>query len=533
VGFPNVQPEDGQTSEPALLLQKEQPARETVTRSEGTTPSEKYLKKLCDRSFLSLWSYPSIFRDQGRANGNGDGKEVADLLVVFENHVIIFSDKHIHFENTDDIKIGWGRWFRKAVLKSAQQAWGAERWIRQFPARLFLDKQCTVPFPIVLPDPATAVFHRIVVAHDASRVCRERMGGSGSLMLESDVVGDEHLDRPFVVGRIDPAREYVHVFDDTSLDLLMAHLDTVSDFVSYLTKKEKLLTSGIAVFAAGEEELLAQYVGKLNQDGEHDFVLPPKVNAIVIGEGEWETFQQSDEHKAQVEANRISYSWDELIEKFLYHLMSGTQYKSTHAAVREQEQSFRWLARENRTRRRMLAKAIHELLGKTPPNYRASRLLQPSRSGDPHFLFLLLPRYPSVEEKDYRRVRAGLLREYCMVVKLHYPDAKHIIGIATEPLDGNDYRSEDFVHIDATEWNEELNRQAQASKRDLGIFANVTAFAGREQEYPVDGQKTRRVSVSRNSPCFCGSGKRYKRCHGERMYSRKKGKIFRDIEPSE
>ena len=333
MGCPNMPPEEGDSADRVALPQKGQPRRETITRSEGTTPSEKYLKKLCDRSFLSLWSYPSIFRDQGRTKGKGDGKEVADLLVVFENHVIVFSDKHIHFENTDDIEVGWGRWFRKAVLKSAQQTWGAERWIRQFPTRLFLDRQCAIPFPIVLPDPATAIFHRIVVAHDASRVCRERMGGSGSLMLESHIVGDEHLARPFVIGRIDPAKEYVHVFDDTSLDLVMEYLDTVSDFVSYLTKKEKLLTGGVRVFAAGEEELLAQYVGNLNQDGEHDFVLPPKVNTVVIGEGEWATFLRSDEHKAQVEANRISYSWDALIEQFLHHLMSGTQYESTHGAV--------------------------------------------------------------------------------------------------------------------------------------------------------------------------------------------------------
>jgi hypothetical protein len=47
---------------------------QTVTRSDGVTPSERYLKRLCDRSFLSLWSYPGIFRDQGRPGGEGDGK---------------------------------------------------------------------------------------------------------------------------------------------------------------------------------------------------------------------------------------------------------------------------------------------------------------------------------------------------------------------------------------------------------------------------------------------------------------------------
>jgi hypothetical protein len=502
--------------------------RETITRSEGATPTEKYLKQLCDRSFLSLWSYPNVFRDQGRTNGKGDGKEVADLLVVFENHVIIFSDKYIHFENADRIEVGWCRWFRKAVLKSAKQIWGAERWIREFPASLFLDRECSIAFPLVLPDEADAIFHRIVVAHDASRVCRERMSGSGSLMLESDVVGEEHFTRPFVIGNIDPKKGYVHIFDDISLDVVMDHLDTVSDFVTYLTRKERLLTSRLRVLAAGEEELLAQYVANLNSNGDHDFAFPAGVNTVVIGEGEWNRFLRSEEHRAQIEANRISYSWDALTEKFLHHLMSGTQYEHAPTAIKEQEQSFRWLARENRTRRRMLAKSIHGLLEKTPSDYRASRVVQPSRLGDPYYIFLLLPRYPNIPEKDYRRVRSQMLREYCMVVKLHYPDAQHVIGIATETLDGNDYRSEDFIHLDATVWNDEFQTQAQTSKRDLGIFVDVTAWAGIEQEYPVDDNKAKRSVVSRNSQCFCGSGKRFKHCHGEGMFSKKKSKIFRE-----
>jgi hypothetical protein len=487
------------------------------------------LKKLCDHSLLSLWSYPGVFRDQGRPGGKGDGKEVADLLVVFENHVIIFSDKHILFD-TSSVEVAWSRWFKKAVLKSAQQVRGAERWIRRFPSRLFLDKACTVPFPLELPAPANATFHRIVVAHDASRVCREHMGGSGSLMLDTHLVGDEHLKKPFVIGRIDGTKGYVHVFDDTSLDVVMTYLDTISDFVAYLTKKERLLTSGMHVLAAGEEELLAEYVGKLNDEDEHDLVFPKDASGILLNEGGWAKFLGSEERKAQIEANRISYSWDLLIEQFLHHLMSGTQYETTHAEISEQEKSFRWLARENRTRRRMLASALHGLLGKTPADYRASRLLKPSRPGDPYFLFLLLPRYSNIEEKDYRRVRMELLRDYCQVVKLHFPDAQHIIGIATEPLDDDERRSEDFVHLDATEWNEKLNEQARTIKRDLGIFADVQTFAGRELEYPVEPGTSKRAPVSRNSPCICGSGKRYKRCCGDGMFSKKKGKLFRKLE---
>ena len=45
-------------------------------KSSGTTPSERYLAHLCKGTFLNLWSYPNIFRDQKRHKGRGDGKEL-------------------------------------------------------------------------------------------------------------------------------------------------------------------------------------------------------------------------------------------------------------------------------------------------------------------------------------------------------------------------------------------------------------------------------------------------------------------------
>jgi hypothetical protein len=504
--------------------------RQTITRSEGATDAERCLKKLCDRSFLSLWSYPGVFRDQGRTAGKGDGKEVCDLLVVFDEHVIIFSDKDCSFEDTGNINVDWGRWFKKAVLKSAEQAWGAERWIRNFPKRLFLNKNCTAPFPLVLPDPVKAIFHRVVVAHNASRRCREHFrGGSGSLMIESGLLGTGHLAKPFTIGRIDPKKGYVHIFDDTSLKVVMTALDTVSDFVAYLTKKEELMTGGVRVFAAGEEELLARYVAQLNSNGEHDFAIPRKFSGIFLEEGHWADFLSSPEHKAQLEANQISYTWDALIEKFLHHLMEGTQYKPVADPISEQEQSFRWLARENRTRRRMLAQALLGLMEQTPWDFKASRVMLPSRPGDPFYVFLLLPRYDSVSDKDYREVRGKMLAHYCQVVKLQFPEAQHIVGIATE-AGTRDNRSEDFAHLDATQWNEDLNDEARRFKREFGIFTNTKSFSRRENEYPVSAREVspQPVPISRNSPCPCNSGKRYKRCHGSGLFSKRKRKGFAD-----
>jgi hypothetical protein len=70
------------------------PVRPAIIRSQGATPSERYLAKIADRSFLNLWSYPNTFIDK-RSGGKGDGKELCDLLVVSGDHVLIFSDKTV------------------------------------------------------------------------------------------------------------------------------------------------------------------------------------------------------------------------------------------------------------------------------------------------------------------------------------------------------------------------------------------------------------------------------------------------------
>jgi hypothetical protein len=50
--------------------------------------------------------------------------EIADLLVVFESDVIIFSDKDCEFPDTDDPDLDWARWYRRAIVASARQLWG-------------------------------------------------------------------------------------------------------------------------------------------------------------------------------------------------------------------------------------------------------------------------------------------------------------------------------------------------------------------------------------------------------------------------
>src|SRR6202034_3009400 len=86
-----------------LVMDDDGHSARDLKKETGVTPAERYLKALCDGTFLSLWSFPRIYRDQGKSGVLE--KEVCDLLVVFGNHVLIFSDKACAFPKHDDISV--------------------------------------------------------------------------------------------------------------------------------------------------------------------------------------------------------------------------------------------------------------------------------------------------------------------------------------------------------------------------------------------------------------------------------------------
>jgi hypothetical protein len=464
---------------------------------------------------------------QGQKNG-GDGKEVCDLLVVFEDDVIIFSDKSCQWPQTANSQLNWSRWVKKAVFESAEQVFGAERWITHFPDRLFLDRACSQRFPVPLPSKDKVRFHRIVVAHNVAEPARAFSGGTGCLAIRPDIVGKAHYQEgehavvPFAIGRVDE-RRYVHVLDDLALDVLLKTLDTVRDFVNYLTKKETLIHSGRLASAAGEEDLLAHYLSDVDESNEHFFAVPPLPIPLKLEGGLWEAFCRNPRRLAQIEANKPSYFWDALIEAFSHHAWQGTQYTNQgllgQTGVSIAEHVLRFMAKENRTRRRVLATAFLGMIQKHHGlKGRATRVIVPESRKEPHYAILLLARYPSIPDADYRRTRYRMLEALCSVTKLVYPQAQDIVGIATE-IEPTVTHSEDACYLDASTWTEEDQERARNLQSEWNLLTNVTMSAMTVREYPelirhqtnFIGDMTGRT---RNKPCPCGSGKKFKVCHG-------------------
>jgi hypothetical protein len=446
------------------------------TKSSRLTASERNLAELCERSFLSLWSYPNVYRQRG--------KELCDNLVVFREHIIIFSDKSCRFPVTGNARRDWERWFKRAVQKSAEQVYGAERWLREQPRRLFVDAKCIQPFPLTLPKMADARFHRIVVALNASDRCKQFFGnsGSGSLILRPDIVGDAHYSSPFTVGQINAGRGYVHVFDDVTLDIILRELDTITDFTNYLTCKEALVRSGKLLGAAGEEELLARYLTQLNELGAHAIIIPEEAGGAFFAEGFWASVAANAQYAAKKRADRQSYAWDALIEKFSRHIATGTLMTGNERPLTH-ERGVRVMAGESRLARRGLVHALFDLLAKAPNNREETRLVLTEQAPERAYQFLISPQRAGESHETYRERRVGILSAYCHVAKLKRPELLDIVGLATEPVHVQS-RTEDLVYLDARAWTEHDQAHTRELQARTGILVNPKETPFHDNEYP-------------------------------------------------
>jgi hypothetical protein len=326
--------------------------------------------------------------------------------------------------------------------------------------------------------------------------------------------------RPFEVGWVDPSRDFVHVLDDESLDVLLGARDTITDFCEYLRWKENLVRSaldrGVRLIHTGEEELLAKYLGTWT-NARHGFALPHNSNVVLLEEGDWDAFQASPQRRSQVAADQISYAWDELIETFNRNILAGTSYDTSTTLISDRERIMRFLAREPRLRRRILAGALLGLISKGKGTERTTRVVIPTSPGDPYYCFLLLPHLFGRPHEEYRAVRGHLLEALCLVTKVVFPDALDVIGLATEPGIDTSVRSEDSLYLDARVWSEEMEAHARKLQADLGLLTNYTTFKDKVREFPspLHEETIAPGPNPRNKPCPCGSGRKYKKCHGQ------------------
>ena len=380
-----------------------------TTRSTGVTETERLLAEFCERSFLKLWSYPNPQKD--------DGHELCDLLAVFGNYVFIFFDRENALPEVPDKdpQVLWERWKRSVIDKQVKTAHGAERYIRSG-RPIFLDGKRTTPFPLAI-DPHKAIIHKIIVAHGAKAACEKASDQNiyGSLAITYGAT-DSSPSEPFHIG-IDKNNP-VHILDSHNMPIVLTELNTVSDFSTYLDDKAKAIAKFDYLFYCGEEDLLGHYLLNFDETSARH-VIGPKgdeaINGVMIGEGEWHGFIETELYKNTKKEDRISYFWDELIQRTCQNSLNGTLGGNSN--ILTGESAIFEMVKEPRFMRRGLAEKMLSAVERFPDHpsqFTRQVTYLPSLLPNVGYVLLQL-RAPKAfqAEPEYREKRQALLEIAC------------------------------------------------------------------------------------------------------------------------
>ncbi|NWD89918.1 SEC-C metal-binding domain-containing protein [Pseudomonas sp. K5002] len=468
--------------------------------------SERTLARIAEKTFFSLWSYPSLFRDVDR------GKELVDLTVFFNNTLILFSDKgHVAFQSDRPTAIAWSRWYRGAIKESAKQLHGAESFIRNHPNRIFLNQKCQDPFPFDISSPDLKI-HLVCVTRGIGKAAKAYFdaiepGSSGTLACVFPLTEKEILERPFLVNDIDPKKTFVHVFDETAIDLLLTELATPTDFISYLKSKENAVRNLKLRTAGGEEDILALYLQETDANG-YGMIKNPREDYSIpfsIHETEWKIFRKSPFyalHYAQVKAGR---GWNTILKRFSDCIVDATVGEAHDRPLLEHAKVIQALASENMLSRSYLGEQLFEKYEAVEEFARSARLVKSLCAPGRMYVFLFFPwdeDYADYEE--YRSERVMCMQLYALVAQYKYPETKEMIvfGSATK---GATPGSETILAFDVSyPLTPEERADAQKIMQSHDILNDTTQRTIKRTD--ID------FNIGRNDKCPCGSGLKYKKC---------------------
>lgn len=406
-------------------------------------PSEKFVYEICSESFFSLWSYPNPLR--------GDGHELCDILVQFRNDLIIISVKDIKFNaGLSDGKVAAERWRRSAIDKSIKQILGAERYLKDQGS---FKVEATPDGGIKHIEEINQMrIYRVAVALGSQGIVPFGLGASGDA--------------------------FVHVLEEDSFSILMHELDTLSDFVQYLSRKEDFISAFSGrLIVSGEENLLALYLRE-----NRSFVLPDADN-IHIEAGNYSEFTRLPQYINKKKEDRFSYLVDKMINEFIETFNEGSiegfnKYNlASKTSLTDLEKALAIVVSEDRLGRRLLGRSIYEVA--TSNDLGARFQISPGTG----VLYVIYSAPGSMS----REARRALLFARCFVAlgicrdKL---DKLEAVGIATENYVEGEGHSFDLFYLYLPHWTSDDQKEMGRIQNESGIFRDQQFRNVEELEYP-------------------------------------------------
>lgn len=422
--------------------------------------SEAQLAKLSRQTFMSMWSYQNPFY--------GKGKELCDVLVVFGNDVILFSDKVIGYGEGKDARTAWDRWYRKAVLGSVAQLRGALKTIKKSPEAIHLDARVSSPFPLIFPGADRARYHLIAVAHGSEEECVRRFGAP-SLRLDSRLEGRGEI---LTVGVHFP--EFVHVINRTTLDALFECFDTTADLVKYLTTKERLLALE-HVRLTGEEDLIGAYMRGRRPAGDAplDALCSFSEDGVRgVPAGVWSSLSADQHFLRRKKLLAPSYLIDDVIEQVASEYLAGRMLAGQDEALAYHAAAFQVLAAESRMARMLIGLAVADVLQEHPLTFWSTAV---ESADQPGVLYLWLV-YPQVDDEvsdeELEATVGSELEKYIFVAMGKFRESHTVFGVAM-PNAQSGRTSRAFRLVVRRFWTPEMQKESESLARREGILTNI------------------------------------------------------------
>lgn len=270
---------------------------------------EEFVNKIAYSSFLDYWCYPSPEDEYG------DKKEICDLLILFGDSLIIISVKNYEFKDF------YSRYFRRTIDKAVKQIYGAERKLLNKERDIFIKhpKREIERFP----KEKVANIHRVIIS-----------------------LGEGVRFYPFNKATKDD--KFITLLDKDAFQTIVRELDTISDFIEYLRKREELFADKTVTILPGDEDdfpadttkqffeyteqnfnpnkkqsilvsgtehdILASYL--MNEHSFPEYIQSKEYNGLFVQlDGNWTDYNLRNQVKAKRDLDRNSYFLDELVKR--------------------------------------------------------------------------------------------------------------------------------------------------------------------------------------------------------------------------
>ncbi len=109
-----------------------------------------------------------------------------------------------------------------------------------------------------------------------------------------------------------------------------------------------------------------------------------------------------------------------------------------------------------------------------------------------------------------------MLEIACGAAKLKFPHLSKVIGIGIDAPKYSQKNSEDFILLDCKNWSRQDQEYFEEANEKLCFFKTSAMIERRMHvsDFPLASKGSGAPKIGRNQLCPCGSGKKYKLCHG-------------------